>query len=398
MGFYFWLLGTGKGDEAQVLANGDDACLAGVFWGGNCSALFLPREVRCIGIFVIFVSATNEQGSESEKSQSFLHKIVSKRLFSDSTLVNPLMLAAGRLVGFLDSLMSQEFAKLMLGLPKGSLEEATLQLFARAGFPVVKSSRSYRPSFDDPALDGRFIRAQEVARYVEHGFFDCGLTGQDWVQENSADVVQVCELIYSRASAQKSRWVLCVPEASPVKTAQDLAGKRVATELVETTRRWFKKQGVECEVEFSWGATEVKVPELADAIVDITETGSSIKANNLRIVDTLLETTTVLIANKSAWANAAKRTKIEQIVLMLQGALAAQHMVGLKFNLPRQALDKVSTALPALRNPTISPLSNPDWVAVETIIDARQAREFIPTLKASGAEGIVEYPINKLVY
>ncbi len=308
------------------------------------------------------------------------------------------MLAEGRRVGFLNGLMSQEAAKLMLGLPKGSLEEATLQLFARAGFPVTKSNRSYRPSFDDPALDGRFIRAQEVARYVEHGFFDCGLTGQDWVQENNADVVQVCELIYSRASAQKSRWVLCVPEGSPVQTAKDLAGKRVATELVETTRRWFKTQGVECEVEFSWGATEVKVPELADAIVDITETGSSIKANNLRIVAQLMETTTVLVANKAAWADPAKRAKIEQLVLMLQGALAAQHMVGLKFNLPKSKLDQIAAALPALRNPTVSPLSNADWVAVETIIDARQAREFIPTLKAAGAEGIVEYPINKLVY
>ena len=308
------------------------------------------------------------------------------------------MLAEGQSVGFLKGLMSQEALKLMIGMPKGSLEEATLQLFARAGFPVAKSSRSYRPSFDDPTLDGRFIRAQEVARYVEHGFFDCGLTGQDWVQENAADVVQVCELIYSRASAQKSRWVLCVPEASPVKTAQDLAGKRVATELVETTRRWFKAQGVDCEVEFSWGATEVKVPELADAIVDITETGSSIKANKLRIVAQLLETTTVLVANKAAWANPAKRAKIEQIVLMLQGALAAQHMVGLKFNLPKAKLEQVAAALPALRNPTVSPLSNPEWIAVETIIDARQAREFIPTLKAAGAEGIVEYPINKLVY
>jgi ATP phosphoribosyltransferase len=189
-----------------------------------------------------------------------------------------------------------------------------------------------------------------------------------------------------------------VPEASPVQTAKDLAGKRVATELVETTRRWFKAQGVECEVEFSWGATEVKVPELADAIVDITETGSSIKANKLRIVAQLMETTTVLVANKAAWANPAKRAKIEQIVLMLQGGLAAQHMVGLKFNLPKDALEKVAAALPSLRNPTVAPLSNPAWIAVETIIDARQAREFIPTLKASGAEGIVEYPINKLVY
>lgn len=293
--------------------------------------------------------------------------------------------------------MSQTPAKLMIGLPKGSLEEATLQLFARAGFPVAKSSRSYRPSFDDPALDGRFIRAQEVARYVEHGFFDCGLTGQDWVAENAADVHEVCELVYSRATAQKSRWVLCVPEASDIHTAKDLAGKRIATELVETTRRWLKSKGVAAEVEFSWGATEVKVPELADAIVDITETGSSIKANKLRIVDTLLETTTVLVANKAAWADKAKRAKIEQLALMLRGALDAQHMVGLKFNLPKAALAQVAAALPALRNPTVAPLSDPSWVAVETLIDSRQSREIIPSLKAHGAEGIFEYSINKLV-
>jgi ATP phosphoribosyltransferase len=293
--------------------------------------------------------------------------------------------------------MSSTPTKLMIGLPKGSLEDSTLQLFARAGFPIIKSSRSYRPSFDDPALDGRFIRAQEVARYVEHGFFDCGLTGQDWVAENAADVQEVCELVYSRATAQKSRWVLCVPEASTIQTAKDLQGKRIATELVETTRRWLKSKGVTAEVEFSWGATEVKVPELADAIVDITETGSSIKANKLRVVDTLMETTTVLIANKASWADKAKRAKIEQIALMLRGALDAQHMVGLKFNLPRTALAAVTAALPALRNPTISQLSNEAWVAVETIIDARQSREIIPDLKARGAEGIVEYPINKLV-
>jgi ATP phosphoribosyltransferase len=293
--------------------------------------------------------------------------------------------------------MSSTPTKLMIGLPKGSLEDSTLQLFARAGFPLIKSSRSYRPSFDDPSLDGRFIRAQEVARYVEHGFFDCGLTGQDWVAENAADVQEVCELVYSRATSQKSRWVLCVPEASAIQTVKDLQGKRIATELVETTRRWLKSKGVTAEVEFSWGATEVKVPELADAIVDITETGSSIKANKLRVVDTLLETTTVLIANKASWADKAKRAKIEQIALMLRGALDAQHMVGLKFNLPRTALAAVTAALPALRNPTISQLSNEAWVAVETIIDARQSREIIPDLKARGAEGIVEYPINKLV-
>jgi ATP phosphoribosyltransferase len=285
----------------------------------------------------------------------------------------------------------------MIGLPKGSLEEATLQLFGRAGFPVAKSSRSYRPSFDDPALDGRFIRAQEVARYVEHGFFDCGLTGQDWVQENAADVHEVCELIYSRATAQKSRWVLCVPEDSPVRTLKDLAGKRIATELVETTRRWLASHGVKAEVEFSWGATEVKVPELADAIVDITETGSSLRANKLRIVDTLMETTTVLIANRKAWADPAKRAKIEQLSMMLRGALDAQHMVGLKFNLPRASLAKVAAALPALRNPTVCPLSDDSWVAVETLIDSRESREIIPTLKSHGAEGIFEYSINKLV-
>jgi ATP phosphoribosyltransferase len=293
--------------------------------------------------------------------------------------------------------MSQISSKLMIGLPKGSLEEATLQLFGRAGFPVAKSSRSYRPSFDDPALDGRFIRAQEVARYVEHGFFDCGLTGQDWVQENAADVHEVCELIYSRATAQKSRWVLCVPEDSPVRTLKDLAGKRIATELVETTRRWLASHGVKAEVEFSWGATEVKVPELADAIVDITETGSSLRANKLRIVDTLMETTTVLIANRKAWADPAKRAKIEQLSMMLRGALDAQHMVGLKFNLPRANLAKVAAALPALRNPTVCPLSDDSWVAVETLIDSRESREIIPTLKSHGAEGIFEYSINKLV-
>lgn len=293
--------------------------------------------------------------------------------------------------------MSQLPSKLMIGLPKGSLEEATLQLFGRAGFPVAKSSRSYRPSFDDPALDGRFIRAQEVARYVEHGFFDCGLTGQDWVQENAADVQEVCELIYSRATAQKSRWVLCVPEDSPVRAPKDLEGKRIATELVETTRRWLASHGVKAEVEFSWGATEVKVPELADAIVDITETGSSIRANKLRIVDTLMETTTVLIANRKAWADPAKRAKIEQLSLMLRGALDAQHMVGLKFNLPRASLAKVAAALPALRNPTVCPLSDDSWVAVETLIDSRESREIIPTLKSHGAEGIFEYSINKLV-
>jgi ATP phosphoribosyltransferase len=294
--------------------------------------------------------------------------------------------------------VSENRPLLMLGLPKGSLEETTKALFAKAGWRITTSSRSYRPSIDDPELDGRFVRAQEVSRYVEHGFFDCGLTGHDWVRENGSDVVEVCDLVYSRASTQKSRWVLCVPEGSPVRTAADLAGKRVATELVETTRRYFAAKGVPVEVEFSWGATEVKVPDLVDAIVDITETGSSLRANKLRIVDTLLETNTKLIANKASWADAAKRRKIETIALLLRGALEAESKVGLKMNLPKAALDGIARALPALRNPTISQLSSPDWIALETIIDESVVREIIPRLKALGAEGIVEYPLNKVVY
>jgi ATP phosphoribosyltransferase len=294
--------------------------------------------------------------------------------------------------------MSAAAPLLMLGLPKGSLEESTKALFAKAGWKITTSSRSYKPSIDDPELDGRFIRAQEVARYVAQGFFDCGLTGWDWVQENNVDVIEVCDLIYSRASTLKSRWVLCVPESSSVKTAADLAGKRVATELMETTKRWFAARNIPAIIEFSWGATEVKVPDLVDAIVDITETGSSLRANKLRIVDTLLETNTKLIANKEAWANPAKRRKIETIALLLRGALEAGSKVGLKMNLPRAALEAVLAKLPSLRNPTISPLSNPDWVALETIIDESVVREIIPALKSHGAEGIVEYPLNKVVY
>ncbi len=286
----------------------------------------------------------------------------------------------------------------MLGLPKGSLEESTKALFAKAGWKITTSSRSYKPSIDDPELDGRFVRAQEVARYVDHGFFDCGLTGWDWVQENNADVIEVCDLVYSRASTSKSRWVLCVPESSPIRTAADLAGKRVATELMETTKRWFAARNIPVHIEFSWGATEVKVPDLVDAIVDITETGSSLRANKLRIVDTLLETNTKLIANKASWENPAKRRKIETIALLLKGALEAGSKVGLKMNLPRSALDHVIARLPSLRNPTISPLSNPDWIALETIIDESVVREIIPVLKTYGAEGIVEYPLNKVVY
>lgn len=287
---------------------------------------------------------------------------------------------------------------LMLGLPKGSLEESTLSLFAKAGWKISISSRSYKPSINDPELDGRFVRGQEVSRYVEHGFFDCGLCGQDWILENGSDVVEVCDLIYSRGSNKKSSWVLCVPESSPITKPAHLAGKRVATELVGTVRRYFEQKNVKVDVEFSWGATEVKVPDLVDAIVDLTETGNSIRANKLRIIDTLLETNTKFIANKKSWANPAKRKKIETIALLLRGALEAESKVGLKMNLPKSALGAVVKALPALRNPTISQLSTPKWIALETIIDESVVREIIPQLKALGAEGIVEYPLNKVVY
>jgi len=325
----------------------------------------------------------------------FVNSNSSRSLFLDKAATGE---NACALIFFQNQIMATSTPLLMLGMPKGSLEESTLALFAQAGYPVVKSSRSYRPSFDDPALDGRFVRAQEIARYVEHGFFDCGLTGYDWVVENNADVVEVCDLVYSRASNVQSRWVICVPEASEIKTVKDLQGKRIATELVGTTRRFLEKHGVSAEVEFSWGATEVKVPDLADAIVDLTETGSSIKANKLRIVDTILKTNTKLIANKTAWANSEKRAKIESIAMMLQSALTAKHLVGLKFNLPRERLNEVVEKLPAMRNPTISPLSNDAWIAVETIIDSKLTRDIIPALKACKAEGIIEYPLNKVVY
>jgi ATP phosphoribosyltransferase len=298
----------------------------------------------------------------------------------------------------LDGVSADKKSLLMLGLPKGSLEESTKNLFAKAGWKITTSSRSYKPAIDDPQLDGRFVRAQEVSRYVEHGFFDCGLTGLDWIKENESDVVEVCDLIYSKASMQKSRWVLCVPETSSVQRAEDLAGKRVATELVGTVKRYFAAKNISVEVEFSWGATEVKVPDLVDAIVDITETGSSLRANKLRIVDTLMETNTKLIANKASWADPAKRRKIETIALLLRGALEAESKVGLKMNAPKKSLDAILAAIPALRNPTISPLSNADWIALETIIDESVVREIIPQLKTLGAEGIVEYPLNKVVY
>jgi ATP phosphoribosyltransferase len=296
------------------------------------------------------------------------------------------------------ALVSESKPLLMIGLPKGSLEEATRMLFSKAGFKISVSSRSYRPVIDDPDLDGRLVRAQEISRYVDHGYFDCGLTGHDWILENESDVVEVCDLIYSRASTTKSRWVIAVPEDSPIQCVEDLEGKRIATELINTTKRYLKSKGVEAEVEFSWGATEVKVPDLVDAIVDITETGSSLRANKLRIVDTLLVTNTKFIANRSSWENPEKRRKIETIALLLKAALEAESKVGLKLNAPKSRLTALLEALPALRNPTISRLSNEEWVALDTVVDESVVREIIPRLIELGAEGIIEYPLNKVVY
>jgi len=286
----------------------------------------------------------------------------------------------------------------MLGLPKGSLQEATLQKLAKAGWNVTISSRSYVPYVDDPELEIRMIRAQEISRYVDHGYLDAGITGHDWIVENGSDVHEVGEFLFSKATRQAARWVLCVPEDSPVKSVKDLQGKRIATEVVNITRKYLRKHGVKAEVEFSWGATEVKAHELVDAIVELTETGSSLRANKLRIVDTLLTSTPRLIANHKAWKDSWKRHKIETLALMLRGALEAESKVGLKMNVAEKNLTRLLESLPALRNPTISQLSQSGWVAVETVIDEAVVRELIPQLKASGAEGIIEYPLNKVVY
>jgi ATP phosphoribosyltransferase len=291
-----------------------------------------------------------------------------------------------------------EKQKLRFGLPKGSLQEATIQKMAKAGYNVAISTRSYVPYVDDEELEIRLIRAQEISRYVEHGYLDCGITGYDWIQENSSDVHEVGEFLFSKATRQAARWVLAVPESSPIRSVADLQGKRIATEVVNLTKKYLKKHGVKAEVEFSWGATEVKAHELVDAIVELTETGSSLKANKLRIVDTLLSSTPRLIANHEAWKNKWKRQKIETMALLLRGALEAEAKVGLKMNIAEKDLDSLLKTLPALRRPTISHLSQPGWVAVETIIDEHVVRELIPQLKAAGAEGIIEYPLNKVVY
>ncbi|HKG96202.1 MAG TPA: ATP phosphoribosyltransferase [Pyrinomonadaceae bacterium] len=287
---------------------------------------------------------------------------------------------------------------LSVGLPSGSLQEPTLALFAKAGFNINSSGRSYRPPVDDPELTIRLLRAQEISRYVEHGFLDCGLTGKDWIEENLSVVELLCELTFSKASSKPTRWVIAVPENSDIHSVKDLQGKRIATEAVGLTRKFLAQHGVAAEVEFSWGATEVKVPDLVDAIVDVTETGSSLRANKLRVLETIMESSPQFIANKATLADDWKRSKIEKIVLLLKGALAARDKVGLKMNVPKERLQELLQALPALRNPTISTLSTLDWVAVETIIDERTVREIIPQLKALGAEGIIEYPLNKLVY
>jgi ATP phosphoribosyltransferase len=287
---------------------------------------------------------------------------------------------------------------LRFGLPKGSLQDATLEKMAKAGFNISVSSRSYIPYVDDPELEIRLIRAQEISRYVEHGYLDCGITGHDWVQENGSKVHEVGEFLFSKATRQPARWVLAVPEHSSIKSVKDLQGKRIATEVVNLTKQYLRKHKVKAEVEFSWGATEVKAHELVDAIVEITETGSSLRANKLRIVDTLLVSTPRLIVNHSSWKNAWKRKKIETMSMLLKGALEAEAKVGLKMNIARKNLDSLLQNLPALRNPTISTLSMEGWVAVETIIDEHVVRELIPALKAAGAEGIIEYPLNKVVY
>jgi ATP phosphoribosyltransferase len=287
--------------------------------------------------------------------------------------------------------------KLKLGIPKGSLENATIELFRRAGFNISTSSRSYFPAIDDPEIECMLIRAQEMARYVEDGVLDAGLTGRDWVEENEARVQTVCDLIYAKQSFGKVRWVLAVPDASPIRSVKDLEGKIVATELVATTKRYLAANGVKAKVEFSWGATEVKPPELADAIVEVTETGSSLRANKLRIIETVLESNTQLIANLDAWNDEWKRHKLEDVQMLLEGAMSALGKVGLMLNVSRDCLTAVLDVLPALKNPTISQLSDENWLAVNTILDESTVRTIIPRLKKAGAQGIVEYPLNKIV-
>jgi ATP phosphoribosyltransferase len=286
---------------------------------------------------------------------------------------------------------------IVLGLPKGSLQEATFSMMKKAGFTVKAGARSYVPRVDDAEIDARLIRAQEISRYVEHGMLDAGMTGYDWIMENGSDVVEVADLIYAKQGLRPVRWVLAVPNDSPVQSAKDLEGKRIATEAVGLTRRYLDHKGVNAEVEFSWGATEVKAPELVDAIVEITETGSSLRANNLRIVETVQESTTKLIANRDAWADDGKRAKIEQIALLLKGALMAETRVLIKMNVRREDVDNIYKLLPAMHAPTINPLNEEGWCSVESVVEEAIVREIIPKLKAAGAADIIEIGLNKVV-
>ena len=287
---------------------------------------------------------------------------------------------------------------LKLGIPKGSLEEATVNLFAKAGYSIKIKSRSYFPSIDDNEIECMLIRAQEIARYVENGVLDAGLTGKDWVQENRADVVEIADLIYSKTSSQPVRWVLAVPNESPIQSVKDLQGKRIATEAVNMTVDYLKKHGVTADVEFSWGATEVKPPKLVDAIVEITETGSSLRANNLRIIETLMESNTKFVMNKEAYGNPWKKKKVERLVLMLQSAMAANGQVGLMMNVPKNKLDEVMKILPEGKKPTIAELTDSNWMDLTVILEEKLVREIAPDLKALGVEDIVEYPINKIIH
>ena len=290
-----------------------------------------------------------------------------------------------------------KMTKLMLGLPKGSLEQATTELFAKAGYKIEINSRSYYPTIDDPSMECMLIRAQEMSRYVEEGVLDCGLTGFDWIQENGSDVYEAAELVYGKVGRNPLRWVLAVPESSGIESVKQLEGKRISTEAVGMTKRYLEKNGVHAKVEFSWGATEVKPPRFADAIVEITETGSSLRANHLKIIDTLCVSTTRFIANRKAMEDPEKKRKIENIAMLLKAVLAAEGKVGLMLNVRKTDVDNIVSKLPALEHPTISPLSNGEWLALNTIVDEHTVRELIPELKRLGARGIVEYPLNKIV-
>ena len=287
--------------------------------------------------------------------------------------------------------------KIKLGLPKGSLQEATYNLMAKAGFKISGTSRSYMPSIDDPEIEIILIRAQEMARYVELGVIDAGITGYDWIIENKAQVVEIAELIYAKQGMRPVRWVLAVPEKSKFKKVGDLKGKKIATEAVEIAKEYFKKNKVKCDVEFSWGATEIKPPILVDAIVELTETGSSLRANNLRIIDTILESTTRLIMNKKSYKDKWRKDKIEAIATLMQGALAAESRVGLKLNVPANKKEKVLKVFPDSKNPTVSPLAKKEWYAIEIILEEKMVRKMIPALKKAGAEDIIEYPLNKVI-